>query len=183
MLNNPHKGTIAVYSASGDRDTEFTIEPPYIAKEVKKATATEEDTGTEIDRDYSHTDSDRPRILIVEDEVDSASLLQLFLINEGYQAEIAFNGIDAVTLARQFSPDVILSDIGLTPEMDGYTLARIIRDDANLNSIYMIAISGFGQPEDKKNAFAAGFNAHLTKPLDLETVQKAIDDITFKKTN
>ena len=172
-----HEGTITVYSAGRDRGTEFTVELPCIAPEANKVNATEEDTATKIDRDSNQTSGDRPRILIVEDEVDSASLLQLFLTNEGYQAEIAFNGTDAIALARQFSPDIILSDISLTPEMDGYTLARIIRDDADLNSIYMIAISGFGQPEDKKRAAAAGFNAHLTKPLDLETVQKAIDNI------
>ena len=117
---------------------------------------------------------DRRRILIVEDEGDSASLLQIFLTNEGYHAKIALDGSKGIALARQFSPDAIISDIHLTGTIDGYTLATTIRNDAKLNSVYLIALSGFGEPEDKKRAKAAGFDAHLTKPLNIEAVQKAI---------
>ena len=114
------------------------------------------------------------RVLIIEDEVDSASLMQTFLESLGYQTEIAFNGADGIALARQFSPDVILSDISLTAKMDGYTVASTIRNDPELNSISLIAISGFGQSEDKERAKAAGFDAHLTKPLDLNVLENAI---------
>ena len=99
----------------------------------------------------------------------------------GYQVKIAFNGIEGIDLARQFSPDIILSDISLTKEMDGYTLARTIRNDSRLNSVCLIAITGFGQPEDKEAAEAAGFDAHLTKPLHLERIQNEIVKMIAKK--
>ena len=187
-----HDGKIAVNSARRDRGTEFTIELSVTPEGEEKVTQSEESTAISIAKDNKSTEltavgdessqkRERCRVLIVEDELDSASLLQIFLEDYGYQVEVAFNGIDGIELAQQFSPDVILSDINLIGEMDGYTLARTIRNDSKLNSISLIAISGYGQPEDKKAAEAAGFDTHLTKPLDLEQVQSAIAQTITKK--
>ena len=170
-----HNGSIRVNSGGSDRGTEFIIELPLAKNEDLAAISTAEESIESITiQRASQTLSDRRRILIIEDDADSAYLLQLFLKDRGYQVEIAFNGIDGIELARQFSPDIILSDISLTEAMDGYTLARTIGNDPQLNSICLIAMSGYGQKEDKKRAEAAGFEAHLTKPLDLELVQREI---------
>ena len=173
-----HGGRIAVQSAGRDRGTEFIIELPLIQSELN-ITTTENNQFTTIQNEPTQTSGNGRRILIVEDQADSAYLLQMFLETEGYRVEIAFNGIDGIALAREFSPDIILSDIGLTEEMDGYALASTIRNDPQLNSIYLIAISGYGQSEDKKRAEAAGFDAHLTKPLDLERIQSAINQVVL----
>ena len=177
-----HDGRIMVHSAGRDCGTEFIIELPLVSQSdldtmlmltTKDARSSESTTINEP----SQTLSDGIRILIVEDEIDSASLLQMYLETQGYLVEVALNGINGIAIARQFSPDIILSDISLTEEMDGYTLASTIRNDSELNSVYLIAISGYGQPEDKNRAKAAGFNAHLTKPLNLERVSSAIAQI------
>ena len=170
-----HGGKITVESAGRDRGTEFIIELPLMQSEdLEMATAKDEESTPTVGDKSSQTSGDRERILIVEDEADSAHLLQIFLETEGYHVKIAFDGIEGIALAREFSPDIILSDISLTAEMDGYTLAGTIRTDPQLNSIYLIAMSGYGQAEDKKRAKEAGFDAHLTKPLDLEKVENAI---------
>ena len=127
-----------------------------------------------IGNENNQTLTSGARVLVIENEADSALLMQAFLEGLGYQIKIAYNGIDGIALARQFSPDVILSDISLSLQMDGYTVARTIRNDPKLSSIPLIAISGYGQPEDKEKAKVAGFDTHLTKPLNLNLLVKAI---------
>lgn len=173
-----HDGRIRVDSAGHDRGTQFTIELPRLAREYLDANSTAEDDGAELtatQNEANETTGDRGKILIVEDREDSAFLLQTFLEGLKYRVHIAFNGTDGIALARQFFPDIILSDISLTEAMDGYTFARTIRNDSELNAICLIAISGYGQPEDKQRAKAAGFEAHLTKPIDLDEVRNFIE--------
>ena len=172
-----HNGSIQVDSGGSDRGTAFTIELHLAKSEDLTAISSAENVksrSTTIDDESSQSLSDRERILIIEDDTDSAYLLQMFLEKRGYRVKLAFNGIDGIELARQFAPDIILSDISLGEEIDGYTLASTIRNDPQLNSIYLIAMSGYGQAEDKKKAKAAGFDLHLTKPLDLEQIESAI---------
>ena len=172
-----HDGRIRANSGGRDRGTQIVIELPVLDRESIDPDLIAEDDSRElivIQNEEDETLNNGGRVLIIEDEVDSALLMQTFLESLGYQTEIAFNGIDGIALARQFSPDVILSDISLTAEMDGYTVASTIRNDPELNSIPLIASSGFGQVEDKARAKAAGFDAHLTKPLDLNVLEKAI---------
>ena len=114
------------------------------------------------------------RVLIVEDNEDSALVTQFFLEDLGYLAEVASNGEQGLAIARQTKPDAIVSDIGLTATMDGYALARAIRAEPATSHIYLIATSGYGQPEDKAKAKAAGFNEHLTKPVDLKNLEQLI---------
>jgi two-component system CheB/CheR fusion protein len=90
----------------------------------------------------------------------------------GHEVASAEDGEKGLAAAREFRPDVVLSDIGL-PNMDGYEFARHIRQDPELACTYLIATTGYGQAEDQRRAVEAGFNAFLTKPVGLEDLQHA----------
>lgn len=104
-------------------------------------------------------------VLVVEDHHDGRALLVELLRMWGYTAEGASDGLEGVEVARRLHPDIALVDIDL-PEIDGYEVARRIRDERGDEPIHLIAMSGFGQPEDRLRALAAGFDRHLVKPVD-----------------
>lgn len=105
------------------------------------------------------------RILVVDDNVDSAETLAALLRLEGHDAHAVHDGERALVAARDLHPDLILLDIGL-PGVNGYEVARQIRDDVALAGVRLIAVSGYGRAEDVARARAAGFDRHLAKPLD-----------------
>jgi CheY-like chemotaxis protein len=106
------------------------------------------------------------RILIVEDNEDSALSLQMLLEALGYATRVVHDGEGAVAAACAESPDVILMDIGL-PRMNGYEAARRIRADCGEKPILIIALTGWGQEDDRRQSEEAGIDHHLVKPLDL----------------
>jgi len=109
----------------------------------------------------------RPRrVLIVEDLLDSAVVLQLLLQMHGHSVEIALDGRAGLDKAAGFQPEIILCDIGLPGELSGYDVARTLRAEPGGRDLHLIAMSGFGTPEDKERAVQAGFDSHLTKPID-----------------
>jgi len=107
-------------------------------------------------------------LLVVEDNIDSAALLSILLKEEGYRVLLAHDGQQGLDMARQLRPDVILMDIGL-PLMDGWIVARMLREDGSSQTV-MVAMSGYGQPDDLERSLKAGFDLHLTKPLDLNAL-------------
>jgi PAS domain S-box-containing protein len=112
------------------------------------------------------------RILVIEDNRSASRTMNLYLTRQGHTVEIAHTGREGVEVARRFQPDVVLCDIGL-PEFDGYKVARQLRTERELNRVYLIGISGYGQEHDKERAWQAGFNAYLVKPVamsELETL-------------
>jgi PAS domain S-box-containing protein len=106
------------------------------------------------------------RILVVEDNRDSAESLGMLLELCGHRVELAFTGQEGLDAARRFRPDVAVCDIGLPGGMDGYALARALRNSEEAAHARLIALSGYGQEEDKRRAREAGFDEHLTKPVD-----------------
>jgi PAS domain S-box-containing protein len=117
------------------------------------------------------------RILVVEDNRDAADSLGMMLELAGHTVEIAYTGREGLEAARSFSPEVALCDIGLPGGMDGYDLARALRQDDGLSGIHLIAISGYGQEEDQRRARAAGFDRHLTKPVDPAFLLRALETL------
>jgi CheY-like chemotaxis protein len=105
------------------------------------------------------------RILIVEDNGDAARSLQLYLKLAGHEVRVAASGRAGLAAAREWLPDVLLCDLGL-PELDGFGVSRALRDDPETADIRRIAISGYGRPEDRRCSREAGFELHLTKPVD-----------------
>jgi CheY-like chemotaxis protein len=109
-------------------------------------------------------DGARIRVLVVEDSVDSAETLGELLGLWGYEVQLAHDGASALRTARQFRPRIILLDIGL-PDMDGYTVAHHLRGE-DLGGEMLVALTGYGEAQDRARARNAGFDHHLTKPVD-----------------
>jgi CheY-like chemotaxis protein len=105
------------------------------------------------------------RILVVDDNRDAAVTMAMLLRLTGHQTSVAHSGQNALAMLDDVQPDVVLLDIGL-PEMDGYELARRIR--AVRGDVFLIAVSGYGQAEDRARSRAAGFSQHFVKPVDTE---------------
>ncbi len=107
----------------------------------------------------------RRRILIVDDVADVTEMISLFLKHAGYQVSTAASAQDALRLARTKSFDMVISDIGM-PQMNGYELAGELRALEKYKRIPMIAVTGYSEYDDRGRAVSAGFNVHLTKPID-----------------
>jgi CheY-like chemotaxis protein len=96
----------------------------------------------------------------------AARTLELFLVQHGHTVHVAHSGQDGIEAARRFEPEVVLCDIGL-PGLDGYEVARTLRGAAPVDAPTLVAITGYGQEGDRRRAREAGFDRHLTKPIDL----------------
>jgi CheY-like chemotaxis protein len=113
------------------------------------------------------------RVLIVEDHGDSARSLQLYLKLAGYDVRVAASGRAGLAAARDWLPDVVLCDLGL-PELNGFEVARALRDDPETAHIRLISVSGYGRPEDRRRSADAGFELHLTKPVDPALIKRLL---------
>jgi CheY-like chemotaxis protein len=113
------------------------------------------------------------RILVVDDNEDAATSLSVLLKLTGHDAMIATDGTQALQKAVMYQPDVILLDIDL-PKMNGYDVCRAIRKHAWGRSIVMIALTGWGQDEDREKSKTAGFDGHLVKPVDHAALMKLL---------
>jgi DNA-binding response OmpR family regulator len=107
------------------------------------------------------------RVLIVDDNRDAADSLALLLGLEGHEARVAYAGRPAIEVAHEFKPEVAILDLGL-PDLSGYDVARLLRQDPALARVELIALTGWGQEEHRRRALEAGFDHHVTKPVDLE---------------
>ncbi|HYE34024.1 response regulator [Methylocaldum sp.] len=120
------------------------------------------------DKDTTHRGKDESkRILVVDDNTDAVESLALLLELEGHEVKTALDGPTALELASDFQPQAVLLDIGL-PGMDGYEVARRLRETPEMSKALIIAITGYGQQEDRALTKAAGFDHHLVKPVDPE---------------
>ena len=111
------------------------------------------------------------RVLVVEDHVDSATMLATFLSFEGYLVRVAYNADMALEIAREFQPEVCLCDIGL-PKTSGYELARLLR--SQLPEILLISVTGWVREQDRERSKDAGFSHQMDKPVELEELSKLI---------
>jgi len=111
------------------------------------------------------------RILIVDDNQDSADSLAMLLELEGHQVRAVYTAMDALEQVSVFAPEIVLLDIGL-PGMNGYDVAQKI--NAMAHPPRLIAVSGYAQREDKERSAAAGFSAHLVKPVDIAALKKVL---------
>lgn len=116
------------------------------------------------------------RVLIVEDNTDAADTLKTLLQLKGHSATVARSGCEALNLLAAEDADVVLCDIGL-PGMSGYEFAREVRGSGNFQRLTLIAMTGYGQPEDRKRSMQAGFDDHLTKPVRIEVLDEILSRV------
>ena len=163
-----HGGTIEAKSAGPDMGTEMIIQLPVVSASSASS------RGKQPDPPSAEGNSARPaRVLIVEDNPDAADTLQMLLELLGHHVRSAPDAPTALIAARANVPDLMLIDIGL-PGMDGYELARAIRQDDSVEHVVLVALTGYGQQEDKARAMAAGFDYHLAKPVATETLGELV---------
>jgi len=162
-----HDGRVEARSEGSGRGSEFRIWLPLVA-------AKEQLTG----RGPKETEETRPlKILVVDDNVDSAELLSVLLETEGHKVVVGNSGPAAIDLAVRNVPDVALVDIGM-PGMDGYEVARRMRASPQLKHMALVAVTGYGQQEDIEKSLEAGFDDHVVKPVDFETLKRVLRKIT-----
>jgi PAS domain S-box-containing protein len=160
-----HGGSVAASSPGPGQGSEVTVRLPLeaVAEEVA------------VTQEPRHNGDERSRrCLIIEDHADAAESLALLLRLAGHEAEVAADADEGLERAQQFRPEVVLCDIGLPGTMDGYGVARAFRADPELRSTCLIALTGYGQEEDRRRALEAGFDAHLTKPADLDALKRLL---------
>lgn len=116
--------------------------------------------------------SGRPRVLIVEDHTDASESLRVLLSIHGCEVRVADNGLDGVRQAFVWRPEVVISDIGL-PSLDGWQVGRQLRAGLG-DSALLVAVTGYGQPDDLQRSLESGFNAHLTKPADPRAILRLL---------
>ena len=120
-------------------------------------------------------------MLVVDDNVDTVLSFSMLLKASGHDVRTAHDGPTAVQVALDYQPDVVLLDIGL-PGLNGYQVAKRIRQEPNLKNIVLVALTGYGQEADRQTALEAGFNHHLVKPARLEQLQKILATVSEKVT-
>jgi two-component system CheB/CheR fusion protein len=113
------------------------------------------------------------RVVVIEDHVDTADLMQEILSDAGHEVRVANSGEAGVTAARELRAEVVLCDVGL-PDIDGYEVARRLRADGVTARARLIALTGYDGDEESKRARAAGFDRHVVKPIDPFTLESLL---------
>ena len=163
-----HGGTVAAHSAGLGQGSELVISLPVM---VETPEAQPPITVREPAPATSH------RILVVDDNWDSATSLAMLLKLAGNETHTAFDGLEAVEAATTFRPDVVLLDLGL-PKLSGYEVARKIREQPWGKEMVLVAVTGWGQDEDRQKSKAAGFDGHVLKPVEQAALTRLLAEIT-----
>jgi two-component system CheB/CheR fusion protein len=178
-----HGGSIAAHSPGLGQGSEFVVKLPLLLLGASLAPSPDPAVAPVVTHDRSdlHTHRASPgladavprRVLIVDDNADSAMSLGMLVGSWGHEIAIAGDGVKGLEIAAKFKPDFALVDIGM-PGMDGYEFARRLRGDANGRIPFLVALTGYGRDEDRAAAREAGFDQHLIKPPDLDRLEKIL---------
>jgi CheY-like chemotaxis protein/nitrogen-specific signal transduction histidine kinase len=158
-----HGGTVSAQSAGLGKGALFTVRLPAVAAPADEARPAPERRATPAKR----------KILVVEDNDDARRMLSLALAESGHEVHEAADGVAGVEAGTKLEPEIAFIDIGL-PGMDGYEVARKLSDRMNRRKPVLIALTGYGQADDKQRAQEAGFAVHLTKPVDPQRLERII---------
>jgi PAS domain S-box-containing protein len=164
-----HGGSVAAHSDGPGKGSEFTVRLPLAAGAVPEAAAGVRNGSAAIPA--AGTRAAR-RVLVVDDNVDAAESLALVLRLGGHAVRVAHNGPRALELAGAERPEIVFLDIGM-PGMDGYEVARRLRASGAAGTV-LVALTGWGTPEDRRRSAAAGFDHHLVKPVEIDEVQRLL---------
>ena len=161
-----HGGTVSVASEGAGRGSEFTIVLPVLEDAAPRAAAPSA---------ARHAGSGPLRVLVVEDNEDAAESFRLLLELNGHVVRVARDGLEGLRAFEEFAPEVAFVDLGL-PGIDGFGVAERVRAIAGRRPV-LVAISGYGRDEDKQRALQAGFDAHMTKPVDHDRIEAFLREI------
>jgi two-component system CheB/CheR fusion protein len=174
QLVDLHGGSVEAKSEGIGKGSEFIVRLPLLCdKPAEQSTAKPADD----------TDAEKRaalRVLVVDDNADAVEGLSLLLELEGCEVERASDGPTALAIAQRFAPDVVLLDIGL-PVMDGCEVAEKLRAMPQIRQALLIAISGYGQDQDRYRCLTAGFDHHFIKPVRLEDITRVIAEHRLRK--
>jgi len=166
-----HDGSVHVFSAGLGRGSEFVVRLPQVpigiaGRETRAPSA-------------AHRPQDAKRILVADDNVDAADGLKLLLELSGDHVRVAYDGGTALSIAREFRPHIALLDVGM-PRMDGYEIARRLKAAEETRDTILIAVTGWGQAEDRRRSKEAGFDYHLVKPVEPSALERLLETIKAK---
>jgi signal transduction histidine kinase/ActR/RegA family two-component response regulator len=167
-LTEMHGGTVEARSAGPGQGSEFVVRWPLPTGDTQEGVPTVPERPPAAERAV--------RVLLVDDSVDAAESLAMLLRLWGHEAAVAHDGPGALRLAEQQRPEVALLDIGL-PGMDGYELARQLRHRPGLEGTVLVALTGWGQEEDRRRSHEAGFDHHLVKPVDPNALMRLLTEL------
>jgi PAS domain S-box-containing protein len=165
-----HGGTVHAFSSGAKQGSEFVVSLPILQN------AFQHDSSEDVDRDFFATKSRVRRILVADDFPQAAETLGGLLRQEGYEVQIAQDGLEAFQAAERSHPDVIVLDLAM-PELNGYDAARKIREQPWGKQVVLIALTGWGQERDRHRTKEAGFDAHLTKPVKYEAILELLGNL------
>ncbi len=165
QLVQMHGGSVEVRSNGPGKGSEFVVRLPLL---VAPTSAAELEPAPALT-----TSTQARRILVADDNEDSAESLSTMLELLGHKVEMAHDGADAVEVAKTFLPELVFLDLGM-PRMNGYDAARLIRSLPGCNGVVLVALTGWGQEEDKRRSQEAGFDFHIVKPIDFTVVEKLL---------
>jgi PAS domain S-box-containing protein len=161
-----HGGRLLAASRGIGMGSTFTVELPVLRTSLPEQAEPAAEQGGQAGEKGR-------RVLLVDDNVDAMEMMAFLLAEMGYEAYTTADAANIVELALARRPDVIVLDIGL-PNLDGYEVARMLKQHPELKSIRLVAHTGYGSPEDRRKAQEAGFDAHLVKPAELDDLEKAL---------
>jgi signal transduction histidine kinase/ActR/RegA family two-component response regulator len=173
QLVEMHGGSVQAKSLGMGRGAEFIVQLPLSIVSATEHNATIPDNSPVASKAASI-----PRILIVDDQKSTADSLRRIFEMKGFSAEVAYDGPSALLKAAQFNPETVVLDIGL-PGMDGFELARAMKELRLPSDPFLIALTGYGQSEDVQRALSSGFDIHLVKPVDIPYLFSLISERQF----
>ena len=172
MLTEMHGGTIEAHSAGPGKGSEFVVRLPLRADSPSPKPPQELS-------DRKKAVEPQRRILVVDDNRDSATFLSLLLKGRGHEVCTTYAGLEALQAATAFRPEVVLLDIGL-PELDGYEVSRRMREEPWGKDALLLALTGWGHESDRLHSKEAGFDGHLVKPVECDELMKLLAELRPK---
>jgi CheY-like chemotaxis protein len=164
-----HEGSVEAHSEGPGKGSEFVVRLPELSGQMQDAERC-------LHREFQSNGSTCLNILVVEDNKDGADSLGMLLRIMGHQVRISYSASEAITAAKGLRPHVILIDIGL-PGMSGYEVGKRLRELPEFDSTTLVAMTGYGQEEDRQKSLAAGFDHHLVKPVASDLLEEFLDSL------
>jgi PAS domain S-box-containing protein len=166
-----HNGIVEAHSTRLGKGSEFVVRLPILAQELEPGHGLE--LGPQVDELPPPSGY---RLLVVDDNQDAANSLAALLKLQGHDVRVAYSGVAALEIAKTYAPDAVFLDIGM-PGMDGYEVARRLRHLPGQKKVALAALTGWGQPQDRRRSQEAGFDRHLVKPVEPKALEKILAEL------